>query len=188
MGAIIVAGIDNTGKTTLTRQLMSRFGCSCYYTHSIGPCPPDELSAWNRKHMLSLDVSGVAVMDRCYLAELAYGPVVRGTCTFNDRAIKILDRAAAEGPVFFILCHRPMRQIMKTYAEREQMVPPAKARETLMLVRRRYRTLVMDRRSTGVFSEVAVYDWARNDLEELMQRIENWGQRRLGLNLRTGGR
>jgi|GEM_PF-3204303 len=189
MAAIIVTGIDNTGKSTLARQIMSRFMCSCYYTHSIGPCDSRKLRAWNIKHMIgSDDAVGVAVMDRFYLAELAYGPVVRGTNSFSQVDIRLLDRAAAAGPVFVVLAHRPMERIMETYAEREQMVPPAKAQETLMLVRRRYRTLVMDRARTKTFSEVAVYDWARNDVEELLDRIQSWGKRRLGRNLETGGR
>lgn len=73
MGHIIIEGLDKTGKSTLARHLSEKLGMPIkkFSAPEGGADPTLEYAEF-------LVTAEPCIVDRCYMSEMAYGPVVRG--------------------------------------------------------------------------------------------------------------
>lgn len=82
---IIIEGIDGTGKSTISKYLENKG----FYTHHF---MYDEKNLEIDKKYLNLlnkDTSNM-VLDRCFISELVYGPVIRKNCKLNIKQLNAI--------------------------------------------------------------------------------------------------
>src|ERR1035437_10040840 len=93
---IIIEGADKTGKTTLANAIVKGFGCK--YVHFGKPTkyPATEYAEY------ALSVNGNLVLDRFYLGELVYGPLLRGKCGITPLEFVTLERILRLKQAIFI--------------------------------------------------------------------------------------
>lgn len=96
---IIVEGIDGVGKTTIANYL-SKKG---YFTYHF---PFDEKNSDIEEKYLSLlehDTRNM-LLDRCFISELVYGPVLRKHCKLSKQQLEnILNRYMKINPIVLYL-------------------------------------------------------------------------------------
>lgn len=93
---IIIEGPDFSGKSTLARHLSS---LGYFYLHSSY----ESLRSWRRT--FSANIGKPMVLDRCWISERVYGPVLRPN---GDPNSWVQDRILVDrhDPIY-IFCHRP---------------------------------------------------------------------------------
>jgi hypothetical protein len=102
-GIIVLEGADATGKTTLARHLVERYGAR--YLHSTA-----RRGVW-RWHVGALRLairaaeSQLVVLDRHWLSEQVYGQVFRGAPAY-DLGARCLDRVLLKHGAVTVLCVR----------------------------------------------------------------------------------
>jgi len=102
-GIIVLEGADGTGKTTLARELVKRYGA--FYIHN-GLWP----NIWLR-HLATVDLAikmsqkRLVVIDRLWLSEQIYGDTFRGGPKY-DLGARCLDRALMRYGAVTVLCVR----------------------------------------------------------------------------------
>ena len=100
-GVVVLEGADGSGKTTLARRLVDRFGAR--YLHSVV-----RKDVW-RYHLGALRLAArlsatqLVVLDRHWLSELVYGTVFRGGPAY-DVGARCLDRALMRYGAATVLC------------------------------------------------------------------------------------
>ena len=118
---IIVCGVDNTGKTTITKLLAKKFKLSPLRRyHTLPPTDHDDYAQWliNRLDMPE-NTMAETIVDRFGVGEYVYGPVIRGEnklLPYHDALISRFDKVRP----LFILCEVPVEQMMKDFHVREQ--------------------------------------------------------------------
>ncbi|MEU9126147.1 hypothetical protein AB0C96_41155 [Streptomyces sp. NPDC048506] len=100
---LVLEGCDGVGKTTLATRLAAEHGFTI--THS--PRTPDHLDLVNRYRAL-LDQPGPLLLDRCFLSELVYGPLLRGHSRLTwSQAIDLAEAVVNRSGLFLHLTAPP---------------------------------------------------------------------------------
>ena len=115
MATIIIEGMDNTGKTTLAKELADRLGYT--YVSGGGPEVGTFKGALSRMRLAMPN----KVQDRTWISELVYGPIVRGKFGITDEEVMEFIRFHREYNIVLIYARRPLERILETLHEREQM-------------------------------------------------------------------
>ena len=116
---IIVEGCDNTGKTTLIKNLTKRFPI-LEPIKSPGPGP--DLARWICKELLVNKHSKVKIYDRFFFSEFVYGPVLRGGVCYKPNEEEFIWEFLKVLKPLTIICHRNLLSTAyETLNEREQM-------------------------------------------------------------------
>lgn len=146
---IIVSGPDNSGKTTLVKRLCEDLGLNNMPKCTSLPlwANPDDYFDW----VMSTLARGQAndIVDRCYIDELVYGPVMRGKVSFSPMQIDLANKLFEACQPLLIVTDPGLVAISKSYAERDQY---PELRENLA-VREEYYSVLKNR----PFSEVPKY-------------------------------
>lgn len=101
-GLVILEGADSSGKSTLAKRLVRRYGAvnfACSISDEMVRHHADTLRA-------AIDVrerGGLAVCDRMWVSELVYGPIFRGR-EYADSIAEKFDRQIIEAGGVYILC------------------------------------------------------------------------------------
>lgn len=83
---IIIEGADKTGKTTLSDAIIKRFGSEYVHFGKPKKHPATEYAEY------ALANDGNLVLDRFYLGELVYGPLLRGKAGIDDVEFATIER------------------------------------------------------------------------------------------------
>jgi thymidylate kinase len=83
---IIIEGADKTGKTTLSNAIRERFHSEYVHFGKPKKHPATEYAEY------ALSNDGNLVLDRFYLGELVYGPLLRGKCGISPLEFATLER------------------------------------------------------------------------------------------------
>jgi hypothetical protein len=83
---IIIEGADKTGKTTLSNAIIERFGSEYVHFGKPKKHPATEYAEY------ALSNDGNLVLDRFYLGELVYGPLLRGKAGIDDVEFATIER------------------------------------------------------------------------------------------------
>ncbi|MFH9071332.1 hypothetical protein [Streptomyces alboflavus] len=101
---LVLEGCDGVGKSTLATRLACQHGFTI--THS--PRTPDHLDLVSRYREL-LDKPGRLLLDRCFLSELVYGPLLRGRSRLTwTQAIDLAETVVSRNGVFLHLIAPPV--------------------------------------------------------------------------------
>lgn len=117
---IIVSGPDNSGKTSLVDYLVKEVGMD--KVKKDFPQPPyehpDEYTDWVCN---TINTGGVFdIVDRCFIDELVYGPIMRGQICFDKDQYFRCIKAISDNKPLFIITDPGKQKIKETFAEREQ--------------------------------------------------------------------
>lgn len=155
---IIVIGMDNSGKTTLVKNLSEALDLESIV--SCGPKPKHEQVEWT---MTQLGKQRV-VFDRfTVLEEMVYGPKLRSKSNFeiNDFLVQVIKK---EGCI--LVYARPDKGTIMNFGEREQMEGVIENAEDLI---RRYDSLVWDLVMDGF--TVIPYNYKGQTLGSLVEAL-----------------
>jgi hypothetical protein len=83
---IIIEGADKTGKTTLSNAIIEKFGSKYVHFGKPKKHPATEYAEY------ALENNGNLVLDRFYLGELVYGPLLRGKAGIDDVEFATIER------------------------------------------------------------------------------------------------
>lgn len=98
MLTILVEGCDCAGKTALILKLLSAYGTVHYFHATRFTTIEEYLEAFNTS-------AQVLIMDRCWISEAIYGPIVRGTEPMKEEDVKLLNAAVQQrgaAQLFFV--------------------------------------------------------------------------------------
>lgn len=117
---IIVTGPDNGGKTTLVRKLVDDMGLD-----NMEKCKTLPLWAHHNEYTNWIvntfkESTHVSVVDRCYIDELVYGPIMRGKICFDAIDTYRIQKAFLDVKPLIILADPGPNKLMERYGEREQ--------------------------------------------------------------------
>ena len=93
---IIIEGADKTGKTTLANAIVKGLGCKYVHFGKPQKYPATEYAEY------ALATNGNVVLDRFYLGELVYGPLLRGNCGITLLEFATLERILRLKQAIFI--------------------------------------------------------------------------------------
>ncbi|MGW1146947.1 hypothetical protein ACWD6I_18235 [Streptomyces sp. NPDC002454] len=111
---LVIEGCDGVGKTTLATFLAQDHG----FTVVHSPRTPDHRDLASRYREL-LDRPGRLVLDRCFLSELVYGPLLRGRSRITwAQAIDLTEAVVARDGAFLHLT-APPQVIQQRLAQRD---------------------------------------------------------------------
>ncbi|MEU1820272.1 hypothetical protein ABZ543_34610 [Streptomyces roseifaciens] len=100
---LVLDGCDGVGKTTMANDLAARHGFTV--VHSLRT--PDHQDLTDRYRTL-LTQPGLLALDRCFLSELVYGPLLRGTSRLSwAQVIDLADTVTARQGLFIHLTATP---------------------------------------------------------------------------------
>jgi hypothetical protein len=103
---IILEGPDGSGKTVLAEELVNRFGFK--YQHEGQPKPE-----WTSQDLFKHYVTTLykaqrsrqpMVLDRHYLGETIYGPVMRGKSLLTPDQVTLIERVVRAGGTRVVIC------------------------------------------------------------------------------------
>ena len=83
---IIIEGADKTGKTTLANAIVEKFRCKYVHFGKPKKHPATEYAEY------ALAINENVVLDRFYLGELVYGPLLRGKAGIDDVEFATIER------------------------------------------------------------------------------------------------
>jgi thymidylate kinase len=83
---IVIEGCDKSGKSTLANAISEKFGCKIVHFGKPKKHPATEYAEY------ALSNNDNLVLDRFYLGELVYGPLLRGKCGINPLEFATLER------------------------------------------------------------------------------------------------
>ena len=167
MKTIIVAGFDNTGKTSLTKRLSDTLETPVI--NSLGPnvSRQDQLIFMTESPFVPQDRE-ISLHERYpILEELVYGPPLRGHSNFTEADLSTLMEVVYP----LIIYTRPPESHIFNWGDREQM-PGVKEQAENLLTR-------WDRLMASLVEEgynVFIYDYTNEPDEwvSLMKEVENY--------------
>ncbi|MDT0344131.1 nucleoside/nucleotide kinase family protein [Streptomyces litchfieldiae] len=100
---LVLEGCDGVGKSTLAAHLSTQHG----FTVVHSPRTPDHLDLTGRYRTL-LEEPGRILLDRCFLSELVYGPLLRGRSRISwSQAIDLAESVTARSGLLIHLTAPP---------------------------------------------------------------------------------
>jgi len=141
IGMIIIEGVDNTGKTTLTRLLAKDLGLEVIQSPShLRGCA--DMYRWVDDEIAKQPLYP-AIYDRFPLiSEMVYGPILRGS---TPKLSSKYNGWAQDANVLFIYCRPPLHKILE-WGNREQMDG---VKEHVKLLVRRYDKVMLNYKTRG---------------------------------------
>lgn len=94
---IILEGIDGTGKTAIANFLENKGMKKFHYDYDPSNC---DLESKYLKPILNYNDN--YIMDRSFISELVYGPVIRNSCRINKAQLERIIKAYANKNVYII--------------------------------------------------------------------------------------
>jgi hypothetical protein len=147
---VILEGPDGGGKTTLARWLRDQRGYQIVKTNA--PSPKENVFKSYTDSLLAAVESGQpTVLDRHYLGEGIYGPLLRGEDRLGRQGRDLLERLIAACGVRLVICSPPWAELVKGWAGKDDLL---KRQAQLRQVRQAY---LSESRRLGL----EVYDWTR---------------------------
>lgn len=118
-GHIVIEGVDKTGKSTLARFLSEKTGMPIK-KFSAPADGADPTLAY-----IEFLVSGEpSIIDRCWLSEMAYGPVMRGKSWIGPNQQRIVEKVAELRGVGAVYCTDTVGNIAERFeADGEDFLP-----------------------------------------------------------------
>lgn len=136
---ILVTGPDNSGKTLLKDHLVSSFDLTQVPRyHTLPPVDYDDYESYLADVFRTREHQNL-IMDRGYIDEFVYGPVVRNLVGFSQTFITATDDTLARLNPLVIVCDPGRDAIQQGYEDRVQY--PSIHRN--LEVQRRYKGLMM---------------------------------------------
>ena len=124
---VILAGHDQSGKTTLAHRLCKMTGNG--YIHYD---PPQTVESWFDEY--TKDIKDKAtIIDRSYVCEMVYGPILRNENNITFEIQKQIEDFFNSKGYIFILCHRTNFSI-KEFEDRKELCDF----ETILKIREKY--------------------------------------------------
>lgn len=161
---IVVEGPDNSGKSTLVKQLVEH-GMTLLERKRFKPGQEETIGvSYIDCICVSLDVSRNAVVDRLLASEIVYGDLFRGGHRITNQEYRAIIRLLLSHKAKVVFCDPGDAAILATWDKREQLYD----RDPLKIARA-YREQIMD-----IFYpiEVITYDWTRPEaFTHLLERI-----------------
>lgn len=147
---VILEGPDGGGKTTLARWLRDQRGYQIVKTNA--PSPKENVFKSYTDSLLAAVESGQpTVLDRHYLGEGIYGPLLRGEDRLGRQGRDLLERLIVARGVKLVICSPPWAKLVKGWAGKDDLL---KRQAQLRQVRQAY---LSEARRLGL----EVYDWTR---------------------------
>lgn len=117
---IIVSGPDNSGKTSLVNRLCDDMGLVRIPKFNVLPPweHPHEYAKWIRETLSTGPVNGI--VDRCFIDELVYGPVIRKRVSFSMTDWSLINGVYRTVKPLMIITDPGFDSIIDTYRNREQ--------------------------------------------------------------------
>lgn len=177
---VIVEGMDGTGKTTLVQQLAHRLGVQPRkYVGSLGPSDDYRLAlvSRTRSEITELEITFVkgGSVKRLYdrfplISEAVYGPILRGHNCFGGLYYPLRSRLLALKTVI-VYC-RPNRDVIQVNVQQAPQMSgvPEHFGELLDA----YDKLFVELTDSPVNSYITVYDYTRDDVQDLISRIRGF--------------
>ncbi|WP_433432278.1 hypothetical protein [Nonomuraea sp. CA-141351] len=123
---IVLEGCDGVGKTTYAMTLMIRYG---YQRVHAGRTP--EGADLFQRHRSILALPGRLVLDRSFISELVYGPILHGRCRLTpSETLQLLAMVTARGGILVHLTASP-EQIHARLVARDGTAPTIAELRTL---------------------------------------------------------
>lgn len=177
---IIVEGMDGTGKTTLVQQLAYRLEIQPRkFVGSLGPSDDyrQVLIDRTRSEIAELETASAKgrpikrIYDRFPLiSEAVYGPVLRGRNCFGGLYYPLRSRLLSL-KTMIIYC-RPEREVIKANVQKApQMRGVLEYFDELLDV---YGELFTELTETPVNSYITVFDYTRDDVQDLIHDIRRF--------------
>lgn len=156
---IIILGMDNTGKSTLTEQLSNKLNMLVWT--SEGP----NLSKKEMENLIKMKLTTNRdyIFERfSFFDELVYGKILRNKSKFKftDNIYKLIKES---NPVI-IYC-RPPRQIIKNWQQREQMTGVIEKADELI---KRFDKVI---KIAGKQLKIIKYDYTKETVEDVISKI-----------------
>jgi hypothetical protein len=113
---IIVEGCDNTGKSTLIKEIGAEFHP---YLHTVKSPGYPGILTWVKEEFRNPG-RFCTVYDRFYFSEFVYGPTLRHEMGFNHSDQSWIEWQLRRSNAMLVLCVRPLDKIVESINEREQ--------------------------------------------------------------------
>ena len=165
MSTIIIEGFDNTGKTTLAKELARILGYQ--YVSGGGPEVGTYKGALER---LKKDMPN-KVQDRTWISEIIYGTVIRKHSGINAAEEKQMIKFHLENNIFLIYAKRPLKRIMETISSREQMDGVIECAPQLLDAYDKY---MLEKLPKYLYTPI-IYNFEENSIPELLELLRNSG-------------
>ncbi|MEV4081421.1 hypothetical protein AB0J43_14200 [Nonomuraea fuscirosea] len=137
---IILEGYDGVGKTTYATALTTHYG----YQRVHADRTPEGVNLFQR-HQTILALPGRLVLDRSFISELVYGPLLHGRCRLTaSQTVELLGLVTARSGVLIHLT-ATLEQIQDRLLARDRTAP---AHDEMRRVMARY---------VAVFADLARY-------------------------------
>ena len=158
---IIVLGMDNTGKTTLCRELSKALGYK--HVNSLGP----KVSYMEMTGFINdtLESKEPMVLERfCFFEEMVYGKILRGESKFHWDDIYHQKLKAADPLIIYC---RPSLEKVLDFGDREQMEGVIEKSGKLLLA---FDDLYFSLAKRG-FNNVITYNFETTTVQQLVDTI-----------------
>jgi thymidylate kinase len=122
-GHIIIEGLDKTGKSTLAAYLSDRLGMPIKKFSA-----PEKDKDPTPEYLFFLANAEPHILDRCYMSEMAYGPVMRGASWIDRRMQTIVEEVALRAGSSGVFCFATEKELAERFVkDREEFLPIEKA-------------------------------------------------------------
>jgi hypothetical protein len=115
---IILEGADATGKTTLADRLVDSHGFTKVHTGVPKP-KEDVFRSYTLTLWKALRSPEPIVLDRCYLGETIYGPVMRGASRLSETQLILLERLASANDVKRVITYNSLNGDMAQWRKKQ---------------------------------------------------------------------
>ena len=149
---IILEGADGSGKTTLANQLRDKLG---YQIVKTGPPRPDEnvFKSYTNSLLAAVESGQPTVIDRHYMGEAIYGPLLRGKDRLGLQGRDLIERLVSARGVTLVICAPPWSALVKGWKGKDDLL---KRQEQLRKVNDAY---LAEAERLGLM----IYDWTAGE-------------------------
>lgn len=167
---IVILGCDNSGKTTLSNQLVEYLKLNNYrveYKHSLGP----NVTIEQQKQFMedNLSNSCVTIFDRFpFIEEGVCGTILRGFNAFDsgdEEEDEKYEKELLSKVDLFILCYPGLFEVID-WGEREQMFG---VKENIVNLIKGYNMVAVNLKNLGY--NIKEYNYKCDDIKDLMEGI-----------------